>query len=79
MKVSRTLFLRSMAAVFLGWVIVSAFVGILSLYGLTPEPATEQVARNLPFPENEQMLDRIAAELENQAAALAKTEPAAGE
>jgi hypothetical protein len=71
-KIWNSLILRSVLAVFTGLAIVVAFVNLLSVYGISQEATETTVTQQLVFPENEQMLDAMAATLSN-------IEPAAGD
>ena len=83
-KIWRSVILRSIGAMFIGIGIVSAFVVLLSLYGVSQEntpPVTAQSQKSLilKFPENEQMLDDLSAQLAREGIALSNVEPAAGD
>lgn len=78
-KLWRQVILRSIAAVFVGWAVVSAFVALLYFYGMSPDAVHITTAAQPPkFPENEQMLDAQAEQLAHDGAALSTVEPAAG-
>ena len=75
----KRLILCSVGALFSGWVLVSCFILSVSVYGISPDYGSSRHAmKALPFPENEQMLNAMTAQLAREGRALSKIEPAAG-
>jgi hypothetical protein len=74
----RKVTLRTLGALAAGLGIVYVFVTLLSLYGTSSDSLPLLASQPAKFPENEQALDDMAAELARQGAALSKVEPAAG-
>ena len=79
-KIWNSLILRSVFAVCTGTAVVVAFIALLSLYGVSQETAPAAKTQALRFPENEQMLDAMSAQLAgNSPAVLSNIAPAAGD
>lgn len=74
--------LCSFGALLFGTAIVSTFVALLSLYGISPSGEHMHhftVTRGMKFPDNASSLDDMASQLAKDGAALSRIEPAAGD
>lgn len=78
-KIFNRLALRCLCAVFVGTLVVALFSALLSVYGGSHERITKATAQALKFPENEQMLKDLSAQLARESETLSKIAPAAGE
>jgi len=67
-----------LGAVFAGVLVVALFSALLSAYGGGQENIAQVATRTLKFPENEQMLKDVAAQLARDGETLSKIAPAAG-
>jgi len=76
----RQCILRGFGAVFFGWAVICAFVVLISSYGVSDHIHVKKTTaiQTVKFPENEQMLDEMTAQLAREGQALSKMEPAAG-
>jgi len=77
--VIKKIVLRGIFAVVTGVAVIAAVIFFLFSYGASaPESAPQVSLKSLPFPENEKMLDALAATLAGEAADFSKIAPAAG-